>query len=421
MSRSLKKINRLAAILLTCLFCALLLGGSNVFSADRNDQIRRISRWYEFDYLEWELEAFFHKAVQAATRAEKILNAEQQIRVVEDYLQLVREQDQITTDLKNALASPDESEKAKLKELNLVLEEKNRKLSSLAVLAEPILQNQTELSLSSLGFGLGGQVLPPVLYHVSPTPMNLIVSPRTQISTVFEVNLQPGLNLLERERIESSIFDDFSLSALVEPIGGLGAYPTMVMQTSDLAWLLETVSHEWTHNWLSFHALGLRYFNSDQLRTINETTASISGKEISRQTLMTWYPQYLPLQADTDSAESEDATSSDAEGFNFRRAMHATRVKVDALLAEGKVEEAEKYMENRRKFLWQHGYRLRKLNQAYFAFYGSYNDLPGGGAAGEDPVGPAVQNYRKRFRDLRSFMLNIATIKSFPELQKRLT
>jgi hypothetical protein len=84
------------------------------------------------------------------------------------------------------------------------------------------------------------------------------------------------------------------------------------------------------------------------------------------------------------------------------------------------VEEAEAYMENRRIFLWENGYHLRKINQAYFAFYGSYNDTPGGGAAGEDPVGPVVQRYRKQFVDFHSFMVNIASVKSFNELQSRL-
>ena len=67
--------------------------------------------------------------------------------------------------------------------------------------------------------------------------------------------------------------------------------------------------------------------------------------------------------------------------------MHKTRVHVDELLAEGKIDEAEAYMEQRRQIFVQNGYYIRRLNQAYFAFYGAYADVPGG-AAGEDPVGP---------------------------------
>lgn len=413
-------LNRAMSVLLACVICAVLLGASNVVSVGQNDQIRRFSRAYEFDYLEWELDAFFQKAVQAATKAEKLLNSDQQMRVVNSYLLTVREQNQLETDLRNASASPNASDKLKVPELTQALDRKTGEFEVLSRLAESVIQNQTELSLASLGFGLGGQVLPPVLYQVSEMPMNLIVSPRTEISTIFEINLEPGLSVLEREKIESGIFRDFSLAALVEPIGGLGAYPTMVMQSSDIAWLLETVSHEWTHNWLTFHSLGLRYFTSNQLRTINETTASISGKEISQQTLKTWYPQYLPVDEKNKPATTKKPFVPEKESFSFRKEMHTTRVRVDAFLAEGKVEESEAYMESRRVFLWENGYHLRKINQAYFAFYGSYNDTPGGGAAGDDPVGPVVQQYRKQFEDFHRFMLKIASVKSFNELQSRL-
>jgi hypothetical protein len=97
--------------------------------------------------------------------------------------------------------------------------------------------------------------------------------------------------------------------------------------------------------------------------------------------------------------------------------MHETRVHADELLAEGKVEEAETYMEKRRQVFWDNGYAIRKLNQAYFAFYGAYADTPGG-AAGEDPVGPAVRELRARSKTLTEFLERIARMSSFAELQK---
>ncbi|MDX1438102.1 MAG: hypothetical protein R3335_14925, partial [Anaerolineales bacterium] len=92
----------------------------------------------------------------------------------------------------------------------------------------------------------------------------------------------------------------------------------------------------------------------------------------------------------------------------------------DELLAEGKVEEAEAYMENRRLFFWDNGYRLRKLNQAYFAFHGSYADRPGG-AAGPDPVGEAVRTFREQSGSLAEFVKRISWITSFEGLQKLVT
>jgi hypothetical protein len=74
-------------------------------------------------------------------------------------------------------------------------------------------------------------------------------------------------------------------------------------------------------------------------------------------------------------------------------------------------------MEERRQFFWQNGYLHRKLNQAFFAFHGAYADSPGG-AAGEDPVGPAVRALREESDSLADFINTIAWMTSFEELQK---
>jgi hypothetical protein len=97
--------------------------------------------------------------------------------------------------------------------------------------------------------------------------------------------------------------------------------------------------------------------------------------------------------------------------------MHTTRVTADALLAQGKISEAEAYMEAQRKVFWDNGYPIRKINQAYFAFYGSYADTPGG-AAGEDPVGPAVRALRAQSASLKEFLERISVMTTFAELQK---
>ena len=72
--------------------------------------------------------------------------------------------------------------------------------------------------------------------------------------------------------------------------------------------------------------------------------------------------------------------------------MDITRRGVDDLLAQGKVDEAEAYMEERREFFYAHGYLIRKINQAFFAFYGGYQSGSGmAGTGGADPIGEAVQ------------------------------
>jgi len=57
------------------------------------------------------------------------------------------------------------------------------------------------------------------------------------------------------------------------------------------------------------------------------------------------------------------------------------------------------------------------LNQAYFAFYGAYAEQPLG-AAGNDPVGPAVRALRSQSASLADFVHQIAWMTSFEQLQK---
>jgi hypothetical protein len=74
-------------------------------------------------------------------------------------------------------------------------------------------------------------------------------------------------------------------------------------------------------------------------------------------------------------------------------------------------------MEERRLVFLQNGYLLRKINQAYFAFHGAYADSPGG-AAGEDPVGPAVRTLREQSESLADFVNTISWMWKFEQLQK---
>jgi hypothetical protein len=297
---------------------------------------------------------------------------------------------------------------------------------NLKPIAEAVLQYQVSTSVAELGVSFGGQPIPPVLYHSTSLPDALIISPRNVIRQDANISLQPEMTTGEITRLESSVESKLDVSALVVPIGGVGTYPTMVMSTTDLSWLLEVVSHEWTHNFLTLRPLGALYEASPQLRTMNETTANLSGKEISRAVLERYYPELAPPEPTPTPQGSKPQpagptptpTPEDPTVFKFSREMHKTRVQVDALLAEGKTKEAETYMEERRRFFWDHGYQIRRLNQAYFAFYGAYADTPGGGAAGQDPVGPAVQELRRRSASLADFLNRISWVTSFAGLQQ---
>ena len=286
--------------------------------------------------------------------------------------------------------------------------------------------------LAELGLTAVGQPVPNVWYHSTRLPMALIVSPRDRIEQTANISVDTNLTVDQQAQLEDNVDEKLDSSSLVVNIGGVGVYPTMVMRTTDLNWMLSTIAHEWIHNYLTLRPLGLSYNETPELRTMNETTASIAGDEIGVLVIERFYPERMAaLQPDP---HEEDASSPSLSlisfpfehptpgdflrpPFNFRAQMHETRITTDALLAEGKIEEAEAYMEERRHVFLQNGYLLRKINQAYFAFYGAYADSPGG-AAGEDPVGPAVRALREKSESLADFVNTISWMWKFEQLQK---
>ncbi len=155
---------------------------------------------------------------------------------------------------------------------------------------------------------------------------------------------------------------------------------------------------------------------------MNETTASITGNEVGTYVVKKYYPELYvppppPAPPSSNPAPTPTPDPNTPPPFDFRAEMHTTRVHTDELLAAGKIDEAEAYMEQRRQLFWQNGYLIRKLNQAYFAFHGAYADVPGG-AAGEDPVGPAVRALREQSPSLADFVNTIAWMTSFDQLKQ---
>lgn len=410
---------RVAPIIALILASQLIVAASPILSGAA-EQVRAFTRSIEFDYIAWTLDAAFMKLQQAALGADRYLDEDAKSQLVRDYLKLVEQIQAGEWQLGNLHADPNLVGVAnEIAALNQQLAYLYRQRAQSTPLAESILQSQVQSILNEYGLTSIGQPLPPIFYHSTPLPWALIVSPRTEIAQVANISLETELGLENHILLEDVVTTNLDLSTLVVPVGGVGTYPTMVAQSSDLNWLAEVVSHEWTHNYLTLHPLGLVYLESPELQTMNETTANIVGKEIGAALVARYYPELVPPEPVASLAPSAEEAAT-APVFDFQNEMHRTRIRVDELLAAGKVTEAEQYMEERRLFFWEHGFTIRKLNQAYFAFYGSYADVPVG-PAGEDPVGAAVRELRSRSGSLAEFVHRMSGLISFEALQELLT
>lgn len=418
-----QRILRGLEVTLTLTILALLTGFSNPSLTDRVEKVRAYTRQIEFNYISWMADAALLKLRTVSIGAPYTLDYAAQKQIVTEYLratQTILEKEYLLEQL-YADASITDKETA-----SQTVREELKKLyarqKELAPLAESILQEQVSQILAEQGLTAIGQPVPNVWYHSTPLPMALIVSPRDHIEQIANISVETNITIDEQAALESRVDQGLNTSSLVVGIGGVGVYPTMVMRTTNLNWMLSTIAHEWIHNYLTLRPLGILYAETSELRTMNETTASIAGDEIGALVIKRFYPERMTA---SDSSLSLIAAPLDhpepgdflRPPFDFREAMHETRIKADALLAEGKIDEAEAYMESRRAVFLQHGYVLRKINQAYFAFYGAYADSPGG-AAGTDPVGPAVRALREQSDSLADFVNAISWMTNFKQLQQ---
>jgi hypothetical protein len=409
-------LRRLILLIPIFLLGFVVLGSSSLPPGDRTERVRAYTRNIEFDYVGWSFDALGLKFAQSSLGTSKYLSQDARHLLVLEYLDLVTGIQMAEGQLNNIYADPNISDPQSASgDLRQELEGLYDLREKIGPVAEGILQSQISHIVAELDLGLGGQTVPPVLYHNTPLPFALIVSPREIIRQDEDISLLPDFTVDKHVELEEKVDGNLDVSSLVVPIGGVGVYPTMVQETNNLVWLSEVVAHEWTHNFLSLRPLGINYFTSPELRVMNETTASIAGKEIGRAVLEMFYPELVPqLEPGTKPLEVVEPPA-----FDFRAEMHETRLTVDELLADGKIDEAESYMERRRSFFWEHGYQIRKLNQAYFAFYGAYADEPGGAAgAAEDPVGEAVRTLRDQSPSLAAFLKRISWITSFEQLQR---
>ena len=254
--------------------------------------------------------------------------------------------------------------------------------------------------------GFGHRLFPPFAFTMEELPRVLVVSPRDRIELLETVALRPDVPLEAMESIEEALAHR-GLSAFVDRIGGIATYPSLVREDLDLRQTIATTAHEWAHGYLFFRPLGQRYGAGAAMKTIIETVANIIGNEIAASYFGEEPPSFT-ARLDPPRRETR------GDRFDVAQYLRETRQQTDDLLAEGSIEEAEAFMERRRVELAANGVYIRKLNQAFFAFRGTYADSP----VSVSPVFRQLTLLRRAEPSLRAFVDAVAGIRTPEDLSR---
>lgn len=415
MTAKLPSIHVLRTLTASTAVLALLL--LSVGRGDTISDLRIAAGAYEQDLVRWELTHFMDKWFVRTTDLifPGTPNYDERLVAVDEFFGLRDELTDAQRSVERTLASGDASTEAPLVAQATVDDLQQRRTELQAVVEETL-----EAAISTVAHeqgiigGVGPVRWPPVDFTFENRGLVLVRSPRDRIERLDDLLLDPGISLLEQVALEADVESlDTNSSALVVRIGGVATYPAQVSPDRSLHGTLELASHEWLHHWLIFKPLGRRWFAGGELQSINETVANIFGQEIGDLALEELTGEHFeraPWVPPTVREREEPAPGV----FDFRREMRETRTRLEELLENGLIEEAEAFLEARRLEFVANGYQIRKLNNAWFAFNGTYADS----AASISPIEGQLRTIRADSADLAEFLERVAGISRGGQLEE---
>ena len=394
---------------------AVLVSGGCVSMTGFDAHVNSAVKTYRFSVVGWQYRTITQQLAQGVK--ERDAKIEGGVAEVAEYFTLV---DQINALKSQIRASSNGIAQGASASLEAELKRLQEQQAALSGTVETVIRNQAREILAKHGIfhPLDRYIkvkanFPPLNLKLEKLPYLLVISPRERIETLRTTLLRQDITVPVMEEVEAEV-DDLGVSSLVVELGGLGAtYPTLVTNGASLHFVLDTAAHEWLHQYLVFQPLGFRYLlditgiaPDYEIGTMNETVADIVGKEVSDATIAEYYPDYKNGSQPKEKGE-----------FDFDREMREIRKAVDRYLALGEVEVAERFMEEKRQYLEEKGYYIRKLNQAYFAFHGKYADRP----AFISPIGLELKELRAQSASLKDFLDSVAVMTSRQDLQLALS
>ncbi len=403
-------------IAMTGLILVSLLGGGCAPARGFDSSLRSIVKPYRFSIVSWEAKAIPDEVIRLAFG--KTERVDDEVRVVTDYFSLVKQIKTLNSTIEAINRGDGYGDSASLEaELNELQEQREALEDTVVrVIVEQIKGTLAQQGISNpfdkyirLKFAF-----PPLNFKLEKLPHLLVISPRDRIESMREILLQQSISLEEIEDIEARV-DNLGVSSLVTELGGFaGVYPSFVTDEASLRFILDTATEEWLHKYLAFKPLGFRYLldltgvsRNYEIATMNETVAGMISREIGSIIDERYY------SGPENGAPQEQVAESE---FDFNREMREIRRAVDEYLAQGEIEQAEEFMEQKRQYLASKGYNIRKLNQAYFAFHGTYADRP----TSISPIGVELKQLRSQSTSLKDFLDTVAAMTSRDDLRESL-
>ena len=401
-----------STVLLTALAVLLVLAATG--RGDAPSELRRIAGPYAQDLVRWELTHALDKWVHLASVVllRRSIDEDDRRADVAEFFALGDELRGVDAELESALAGAGDGPRAP-EAIVAQADALDARRAEIQAAVEETLEAAITDVVDELGIirRVGPVRWPPVDFTFEEPAAMLVRSPRDAIQRLDDVLLDPGISVLDQIALEEGVEDGpDAVSALVVSLGGLGTYPAQVIPTASLHTTLNLASHEWVHHWLFFRPLGRKWRPGSGLQSVNETVATIAAEEIGD----------LALERLTGEAferepwrPRERRAEPPAGVFDFDQEMRVTRLRLDELLADGRVEEAEAYLEERRRVFVANGHQLRKLNTAWFAFHGTY----AGSSAAASPIEAQLRAVRADAADLGAFLDRVSAIVEVGELE----
>ena len=412
-------VSRLARLLKITLLGVVALGllvssGDNLYISP----VQKAAAPYRYDLIGWHAKNFLSKWAHRGLRSLPWTSQSEERRRsdLDEYFRLSGEVNRVRSELGRTAAERDGDVTTDLAGLEEELARLLARRSELRNDAEETLESAISAVVVEDGLSTwAGLVFPPTDVRLTNTPKVLVTSPRDRIERIDDVLMGPEISTEEKERIEEELLSGSDLSSLVVDIGGVATYPASIPDNQALRWTLQIAAHEWLHHYLFFRPLGRHMFDSPEMETLNETVANVAGREIGDRAFGLLGGTIEDGMAPGDGVETTDAVDP-PPGFDFGIEMRETRRMADGLLAEGRIDEAEAYMEQRRRLFVENGHDIRKLNQAYFAFHGTYADSP----FSVSPIGEQLERYRGAFGSVGEFIRSVSAMYSYGRFRAEL-